>query len=138
MIPLSTEPNKQKGGILAHTVILFSGSCATGKAAARALHVKLLGDVRPLFYVPAPRAKSLFGDVYMATESHPYLVSDVGGDVGGVVAVGSCWQAGGWLLGARMVPARSCGSHRAGSQALLAKQCLHSCVHHAHTHMRGD
>ena len=57
-----------------HTTILFSGSCEAGKAAARTLHVKLLGDVRPLFYVPAPRARSLFGNVYMITVSHPYLV----------------------------------------------------------------
>jgi len=58
-----------------HTTVLFSGSCEAGKAAARTLHVKLLGDVRTLFYVPAPRAKSLFGDVYMVTVSHPFLVS---------------------------------------------------------------
>ena len=74
VIPWSTEPNRIKGGVSAHTIILFSGSCEAGKAAARTLHVKLLGDVRTLFYVPAPRAKSLFGDVYMITVSHPYLV----------------------------------------------------------------
>ncbi len=72
MIPWSTEP--KTGGLAVHTILLFSGSCEAGKAAARALHVKLLGDVRSLFYVPAPRAKSLFGDVYMVTLSHPYLV----------------------------------------------------------------
>ena len=61
-----------------HTTILFSGSCAAGKDAARALHVKLLGDVRAMFYAPAPRAKSLFGDVYMVTIGFPYLVSLAG------------------------------------------------------------
>ena len=75
VIPTQTDRNAAKGGISVHTTILFSGSCEAGKAAARALHVKLLGDVRPLFHVPAPRAKSLFGDVYMITVSHPYLVS---------------------------------------------------------------
>ena len=63
-----------KGGVLAHTIILFGGSCEAGKAAARSLHVKLLGDVRAMFYVYAPRAKSLFGDVYMVTVGFPYLV----------------------------------------------------------------
>ena len=76
VIPTLTEPNTAKGGVSVHTTILFSGSCEAGKAAARTLHVKLLGDVRPLFYVPAPRAKSLFGDFYMITVSHPYLVSN--------------------------------------------------------------
>ena len=74
VIPFSTEPNKLKGGILAHTIILLGGSCEAGKVAARALHVKLLGDVRPMFYVYAPSAKSLFGDVYMVTIGFPYLV----------------------------------------------------------------
>ena len=74
MIPTLVERNTAKGGILVHTTVLFSGSCAAGKEAARALHVKLLGDVRPLFYVPAPRAKSLFGDVYMITVGFPFLV----------------------------------------------------------------
>lgn len=78
MIPTLVEPNTAKGGVSVHTTILFGGSCLAGKAAARSLHVKLLGDVRPLFYVPAPRAKSLFGDVYMITVSHPYLVSLLG------------------------------------------------------------
>ncbi len=77
VIPTLVERNAVKGGVSVHTTILFSGSCEAGKAAARTLHVKLLGDVRPLFYVPAPRAKSLFGDVYMITVSHPYLVSQV-------------------------------------------------------------
>ncbi len=53
----------------AHTILLFSGSCAAGKAAARALHVRLLGDVQQLF--PA----ALFGAVHMETVSHPFLVS---------------------------------------------------------------
>ena len=75
VLPWSTEPNTQRGGTLVHTIILFSGSCEAGKAAARTLHVKLLGDVRPLFYVPAPRARSLFGNVYMVTVGFPYLVS---------------------------------------------------------------
>ncbi len=74
MLPWSTEPNTIKGGILVHTIVLFSGSCEAGKAAARTLHVKLLGDVRPLFYVPVPRARSLFGNVYMVTLGFPYLV----------------------------------------------------------------
>ena len=74
VIPFSTEPNRVKGGILVHTIVLFRGSCEAGKAGARNLHVKLLGDVRPLFYVPAPHAKSLFGDVYMVTVGFPYLV----------------------------------------------------------------
>ncbi|PRW44907.1 fibronectin isoform X1 [Chlorella sorokiniana] len=78
VIPTLTEPNTVKGGISVHTTILFSGSCEAGKAAARTLHVKLLGDVRPMFYVPAPRAKSLFGDVYMITVSHPYLADGTG------------------------------------------------------------
>ncbi len=55
MIPWSTEP--KNGGLAVHTIVLFSGSCEAGKAAARALHVKLLGDVRPLFYVPARAAR---------------------------------------------------------------------------------
>jgi len=76
VIPWSTEP--KNGGLAVHTIVLFSGSCEAGKAAASALHVKLLGDVRPLFYVPAPRAKSLFGDVYMVTVGFPYLVSGPG------------------------------------------------------------
>ncbi|PRW20326.1 heat shock 90C isoform B [Chlorella sorokiniana] len=78
VIPTLTEPNPIKGGISVHTTILFSGSCEAGKAAARALHVKLLGDVRPMFYVPAPRAKSLFGDVYMITVGFPYLADATG------------------------------------------------------------
>ena len=77
MLPWSTEPNTLRGGTLVHTIVLFSGSCEAGKAAARDLHVKLLGDVRPLFYVPAPRARSLFGNVYMVTVGFPYLVSKV-------------------------------------------------------------
>ena len=88
-----------------HTTILFSGSCEAGKAAARTLHVKLLGDVRPMFYVPAPRAKSLFGDVYMITVSHPYLVSLGGrggrerlcGAVPGCFLAAAPWEAGGSL-----------------------------------------
>ncbi len=72
VIPWSTEP--KSSGLAVNTVVLFNGGCEAGKAAARMLHVKLLGDVRPLFYVPAPHAKSLFGDVYMVTVSHPYLV----------------------------------------------------------------
>ena len=74
MIPTLVERNTAKGGVSVHTTVLFGGSCEAGKAAARALHVQLLGDVRPLFYVPAPRAKSLFGDVYMITVGFPYLV----------------------------------------------------------------
>ncbi len=73
-----------------HTTVLFSGSCEAGKAAARTLHVKLLGDVRTLFYAPAPRAKSLFGDVYMVTVSHPFLVS--------------CWGRVGWGVGGLHLP----------------------------------
>jgi hypothetical protein len=78
VLPWSTEPNTLKGGILVHTIVLFSGSCEVGKAAARDLHVKLLGDVRPLFYVPAPRARSLFGNVYMVTVGFPYLADGYG------------------------------------------------------------
>ncbi|PRW60709.1 tRNA pseudouridine synthase mitochondrial-like [Chlorella sorokiniana] len=77
VIPGPTEPIK-RGGIAVHTTVLFSGSCENGKAAARSLHVKLLGDVRPMFYVPGPRAKSLFGDVYMITNGFPYLADGNG------------------------------------------------------------
>ena len=73
VIPWSTEP--RDGGLAVHTIVLFGGGCEAGKAGSRALHVKLLGDVRPLFYVPVPRAKSLFGDVSMVTVGFPYLVS---------------------------------------------------------------
>ncbi|KAI7845333.1 hypothetical protein COHA_001174 [Chlorella ohadii] len=76
VIPWSTEP--KSSGLAVNTVVLFSGGCEAGKAAARTLHIKLLGDVRPLFYVPAPHAKSLFGDVYMVTVSHPYLADGSG------------------------------------------------------------
>lgn len=82
VLPTLVEPNSAKGGVSVHTTILFSGSCEAGKAAARALHVALLGDVRPLFAVPAPGARSLFGDVYMITVSHPYLVSLLGAGSG--------------------------------------------------------
>ena len=86
VIPVATEP--EDGALAVHTVLLFSSlNCAQGKEAAKNLHVRLLGDVRPLFYAPAgglaPATgshrppygpKSLFGDVHMETISHPYLV----------------------------------------------------------------
>ena len=55
-----------------HTTLLFSGSCEAGKAAARSLHVKLLGNVGSMFPV------HVFGRVHMEAVLHPYLVSSCG------------------------------------------------------------
>ena len=83
VIPWATQP--EDGAVAVQTVVLFSGSCAAGKAAAAALQARLQGDVRALFFVPArgysakgqrppygPR--SLFGDVHMEAVGYPYLV----------------------------------------------------------------
>lgn len=71
MIPWAVEPS-EGGGVAVHTILSFSGSCESGKAAARNLHVKLLGNVGSLFPV------HVFGTVHMEAISHPYLVSSCG------------------------------------------------------------
>ncbi len=121
VIPTLVERNTVKGGVSVHTTILFSGSCEAGKAAARTLHVKLLGDVRLLFYVPAPRAKSLFGDVYMITVSHPYLVSQVAkGNV--------CWPAAAaWQWAALGCTPTDATANRQGTTYCCACRACHAC-----------
>ena len=67
------------GGQAVHTVLVFPSPVATGKVAARQLHVALLGDVRRFFTDPA------FGQAHMETVSHPYLAGAKGADIGGTL-----------------------------------------------------
>ena len=75
VIPIGLEA--MDGGQAVHTVLVFPSPVATGKQAARQLHVTLLGDVRHFFTDPA------FGQVHMETVSHPYLADAKGADIGG-------------------------------------------------------
>ena len=78
---------------LQHTILVFNGTVASGKAAALNLHVKLLGDPRPFFsgaavtgiplmpsthggkpWNPNPSNLDPFGPVHFESISHPYLV----------------------------------------------------------------
>ncbi|PRW45179.1 lactation elevated 1 [Chlorella sorokiniana] len=123
VLPWSTEPNRIKGGIAAHTIVLFSGSCEAGKAAARALHVKLLGDVRTLFYVPAPRAKSLFGDVYMITVGFPYLADGYGKELSSPAAPAGTNLAAQFSITWEDVPPSKIGERQAAAfKAAILKQ----------------
>ncbi|KAI7839474.1 hypothetical protein COHA_006741 [Chlorella ohadii] len=47
VIPAYTEP--EDGALAVHTILVFNGTVASGKAAALNLHVRLLGDPRPFF-----------------------------------------------------------------------------------------
>jgi len=74
-----------------HTILVFNGTVASGKAAALNLHVRLLGDPRPFFSGAAvsgvspahhgggstkpPTDLSPFGDVPFESLSHPSLSS---------------------------------------------------------------
>lgn len=71
-----------------HTILVFSGTVASGKAAALNLHVRLLGDPRPFFSGAAVTPAhynggskpdtSPFGAVHFESISHPYLVRPCG------------------------------------------------------------
>lgn len=89
MVPVALEP--EDGALAVHSVLLFPGPVSPNKLAAQALHVRLLGDVRPFFADCAGTASAahhtgggagcqpLFGEAHMEAVSHPYLVSAAAG-----------------------------------------------------------
>jgi hypothetical protein len=98
VIPSFIEP--EDGALAVHTILVFNGTVASGKAAALNLHVRLLGDPRPFFsgaaltsLAPAHHSGSSkpstdtspFGDVHFESVSQPYLSDSVGRTIQGAI-----------------------------------------------------